>query len=234
MNPLKTYVFSALLIGALAPGLSMAEETTAKITVTGQGRVETVPDMATITLGVTQDAKAASDAMRATSEAMGQALDSLTALGVEERDIQTSNISLNPVWTGNYNDGDRRITGYLASNTVRVRVRDLDALGELMDAVIQDGANAFQGLSFGVADPQPLQDEARKNAVSEAMRKAQIMAEAAGLTLGSVRSMSEAGNTAPRPVMMEMAAARSSDAVPVAAGEVSLSATVTMVFELTD
>ncbi|MEO1733453.1 MAG: SIMPL domain-containing protein, partial [Pseudomonadota bacterium] len=128
----------------------------------------------------------------------------------------------------------RRITGFQASNTLIVRIRDLGGLGAMMDAVLQDGANDFRGLSFGMADPGPHVDAARSDAVADAMRKAQLMAAAAGLRLGPVLSISEGGSGQPRPMMMEMAAARASDAMPVAPGEVSLSATVSMVFALKD
>lgn len=210
-----------------------AEATQRQITVTGEGSVATVPDMATINLGVTHQAKEAGAAMAATSQATANMLQRLAALGVEARDMQTSNLSLNPVWSNrnSSSSGNPRISGYVASNSVHVRVHDLTALGRVLDAVIAEGANDFNGLRFSVEDPDPLMDLARQKAVADAMARALLLTMAAGVTLGPVQSMSEHGGR--RPVMMEMSAARSND-VPIAAGEVSVSASVSMVFAIAD
>lgn len=110
-------------------------------------------------------------------------------------------------------------------------MRDLSALGSVLDAVIADGANSFQGLNFGLQDPEPTLDEARRRAVADGLRKAALYAAAAGVRLGPLTSLSEAGSNQPRPEMMQ-AARMSSDAVPVAPGEVTVSASVTMVFAI--
>ena len=203
-----------------------------QIMVMGEGQVEAVPDMATITLGVTHEAKAAREAMAATSDAVARILEQLGAMGIAERDLQTSNLTLNPVWSdrsgsvGGYN----QISGFAASNTVFVRVRDLDGLGQILDAVIDVGANDFNGLSFSVQEPEPLEMQARDAAVADAMAKAVALAKAAGVTLGPVRSITDNGGGG-GPVMMEMAASRKGG-VPIAAGEVTVSAMVSMVFDI--
>ncbi len=215
------------------PGAVWADDPQAQITVTGQGRVAAVPDMATINLGVTNHAKAAGAAMAATSEATAKILQRLSDLGVEARDMQTSSLTLNPVWSDRNSSGSGNpdISGYVASNLVLVRVRDLSDLGRIMGAVIDDGANNFNGLQFTVQDPDPLLDEARQLAVADAMAKAELLTTAAGVGLGKVLSMAEQGGG--RPVMMEMDSARSAG-VPIAAGEVSISASVTMTFAIGD
>ena len=227
------HVLSALLALVLAAGTVSAEETRV-ITTTGIGLVEAAPDMATLRLGVTHDAKEAAAAMAATSEGVRAVLTRLEAAGVDARDMQTDQLSLQPVWS-DYNantQNARQITGFLATNMLTVRIRDLEALGSILDLVISDGANSFNGLSFGLQDPKPMQDAARAEAVKDAMDRAQQLAEAAGVTLGPIQSISEFGG-APQPQMMEMAAARVSD-VPIASGELTLSAQVNIVFAITD
>lgn len=220
---------SIILISlGLAAG-AMAAETGPTITVTGRGEVAAAPDMATITLGVTSQARTAAEAMDKTSAATAAILKELEAAGIAARDMQTSDLSLDPVWSNRGGNGAApRIEGFTARNTLRVRVRDLDRLGAVLDDVLRVGANTFRGLSFGLQEPQPLADQARAEAVADAQRKAALMAEAAGMALGPVLSISEAGGAAPVPVMMKAARA----AIPVAAGEVSQTATVTMVFAL--
>lgn len=227
----------AILAALVAFGLasrSEAEQGTRVITVVGEGQVEAVPDMAMITLGVTHEASEAVEAMEQVSQRTANILDRLTTLEVDPTDVQTSRFSLNPVWSNrNSSTGARpEISGFAASNAVTVRVRELTSLGQILDAVIADGANTFNGLQFLVQDPKPLQDEARRRATADAMDRAAQLAKAAGVTLGSVQSISELGGGA-QPVRMEMAAMRDGG-VPIAAGEVSMTASVSMVFEILD
>jgi len=220
-------------LNIVVAGPVWADEIQRQITVSGQGKVAAAPDMVTINLGVTKQAKEAGAAMAATSGATAQMLQRLTDLGVKARDMQTSNLSLSPVWSNRNSSGPDApvITGFVARNSVLVRVRDLSDLGQIMDAVIAGGANDFNGLQFTVQEPEPLMNKARQAAVADAIAKAQLLTAAAGVTLGKVLSMSEQGGG--RPVVMEMAAARSNN-VPIAAGEVSINASVTMVFAIDD
>lgn len=224
---------AALWMGATSP-MFAAELEGPHLTVSGEGRVDSVPDLATITMGVTNQAKNANDAMTATSTAVRAILDQLAADGIAPRDLQTRDLSLQPVWNNRNSNTqlDPEIVGFQASNTVIVRVRDLDALGGILDRVIQSGANTFQGLSFGLQDPAPVIEAAQRAAVVDARRKAELFAEAAGLKLGAVLQLSEAGGGSyPMPVArMEM----SSAPVPVAQGEVSTSASVNMVFVISE
>ncbi|XDA96862.1 SIMPL domain-containing protein [Sulfitobacter sp. LCG007] len=217
-------------------GVAAAQETPAGrvITVTGQSIVSAAPDMASITLGVTEQAESAAAAMSATSEAVSAILERLAAAGIEPRDMQTSGLSLNPVWSnrGGNAEGAPGITGYEASNTVTARVRDLSGLGDLLDAVVQNGANTLNGLAFDVQDPKPLESEARKGAVKDAMDRAAELAGAAGVTLGQVRTINEYVQRA-QP-MMRMADEAAPSAVPIAQGEVSFQGSVEMVFTIAD
>lgn len=204
------------------------------ITVTGRGEVFAAPDEATVTIGVTTEAPEASAAMRDNSEAMGAVQARLVALGIAERDLQTTALSLQPRWDHQQSqDGQPRITGFVATNMLTVRVRDLGALGGVLDATLGDGANTLGGLSFGISDDRALRDEARRAAVAEAVATARVLAEAAGVTLGGIEEILEGGG-ANRPVpfaRMDMAMAES---VPVAPGEVSLDAQVTITWALGD
>ncbi len=231
---MKKVAFLAAILAVTAASFAHAEER--RISVDATGVVQAEPDMATITLGVTNEDKQASNAMQATSDAVAQILKRLDDMGVEARDVQTRDLSLSPVWSGrNVSNNDRpEISGFVASNRVLVRVRDLTQLGTIMDAVIRDGANDFGGLSFGVQDPSPLRAQARAKAVAEATAKAEQLAQAANVTLGPVQQISEqAGGIRPVAQMraMDMAEAGS---VPVAGGEVSVSVNVTMEFGIAD
>ncbi|MBK0329051.1 SIMPL domain-containing protein [Rhodobacteraceae bacterium F11138] len=235
---MKRALSMATLSGIIAlsmAGEALAETESRLITVTGEGRIEAVPDMATVTLGVTNEAPEAKAAMDATSAAVAQVLDRLQAMGLEPRDIQTQRFSLNPVWSDRgYSDGKRpEITGFVASNMVMARVRDIETLGPVLDAVISEGANDFNGLQFGVQDNKPLIEAARKEAVEDGIAKARQLAEAAGVTLGPVVSIADHGGNNPRPMKMELASARDGS-MPVAAGEISLTASVSMVFSISD
>ncbi len=217
---------------AMVSGAAAAE--TAKIIVSGQGEVSAAPDMAVVSVGVTNEARTASAALAANSQAMGAVLQRLLDAGIGERDLQTSNLSLSPRWDQpRQADTQPRIVAFVASNQLSVRVRVLEELGGILDLVVQDGANTLGGLSFAISEPEPLLDEARSAAVADATRKARLLAEAAGVTLGPLLEMSEAGGGGgPIPMArMEMSLA---DAVPVASGELEMSATVTMVFAIAE
>ena len=121
-----------------------------------------------------------------------------------------------------------------AGNTVHIRVRDLDKLGGLLDQVVEDGANTFNGLSFGLQDSTDAKNEARRRAVADARAKAELYAEAAGVSLGKIIELTDGVTSSPQPMFMERSAMVMSDAVPIAEGEVSTSARVTITFEIAE
>ena len=216
----------------LSAGAGFAQDSAPKLTVTGEGEAVAVPDMATVSLGVSAQNPDPGAAMNEASEVAGAILARLDAMGIAARDRQTSDVGLQPIWNAHDSDRPREITGYEASNRLTVRVRDLDQLGAVLGAVTEDGANRLSGLSFGLQDPDPVSEAARRDAVADAMERAKVLAEAAGVTLGPVLSISESGGGyAPSPMpMMEARVA----AAPIAAGASTINARVTMVFELAD
>ena len=163
---MKAFAFLVAILAVATAGTAHAQER--RITVTGTGSVEAAPDMATLTLGVTNRDAQAAVSMQATSEAVAKILARLQQLGVEARDIQTRDLSLSPVWNGRrpQQDDAPEIEGFVASNRVFVRLRELDRLGEVLDAALRDGANHFGGLSFAVQDPEPLTAAARHKSVT--------------------------------------------------------------------
>ncbi len=226
----RTALALALALAATLP--ARAEPPVPQITVTGEGRVDRAPDLATISLGVTTQGATAAMAMAANSDGVAAVLANLAAAGVEPRDIQTSGLSLNPNWTGYDSGSTPKIDGYMATNMVTVRVRALDSLGAVLDAAVRDGANTLNGLTFGLADPDPAMDEARRKAVADAQRRAALLAEASGVALGRVLTISESSGVGVPVPMYRMDAAQSAAPVPVAGGEVSLVANVTITWEL--
>lgn len=198
------------------------------VTVAGSGTISATPDQAEITIGVVTQAATAAPALAANSQAMERLLQSLGNLGIGPRDIQTTNISVSPQRRAPKEGQPPEITGYEVSNQVRVKVRDLARLGQVLDRQVSQGANLVYGIHFGLQEPAPLLDEARKRAMADARRRADLYAAAAGLKVGRVLSVQEAGVTPPGPApRMAMSAA-----VPVAPGEQEIQATVTVTFTL--
>ncbi|NVK13795.1 MAG: SIMPL domain-containing protein [Rhodobacteraceae bacterium] len=231
----KKLLAAALMLSMSASALAASETVPPRqITVNGESTLQVPPELATITLGVTEEAEEAAAAMAAVSQSMGAVITRLKEGGIAAEDMQTQQISMRPVWSQDrsYDSGGRReITGFEASNTLMVRVRDLDGLGPVLDKVLAAGANRFQGLSFAVSDPAAVIDQIRGEAVKDAIRKAQQLADAAGMELGPVRSITEHGGGGGRPMMaMEMAR---SDAMPIEAGELSFTHNVSVVFDMT-
>lgn len=226
----KAIATAVILIGCAAP---LWADTERLITVTGQGSVEALPDMANIKVGVTREAQLAGEALDATSGAVRDVIARLEEAGISPRDMQTQGLSLQPKWSRRSSDSGEnpRITGFVARNSLSVRVRDLESLGGILNAVVEDGANTFDGLQFTISEPDAAIAAARADAVADAIAKAEQLAQAAGVSLGPVQSITENG-AAPRPMMMEMAGARMDNDVPVARGEVSLTAQVSIVFAI--
>ncbi len=225
---------SALVLPLAAPVAAQDAAHTAPartISVTGTGTVDAAPDMATLMIGVTTQGTTAAEALGANTTATEAVIARLTASGIEARDMQTSNLSINPNWTG-YDSSTPTISGYMASNILTVRVRMLDTTGTVLDAAVTDGANTLNGLTFGLADPEPAYKEARKEAVADARAKAELLATAAGVTLGPILSIADMGTmTDPAPMYRDAVA---SAPVPVVGGELGLIANVSVTYEITD
>jgi len=214
-----------LLVLATSVAPATADDSRA-IMVGGEGTVRAVPDMAELIAGVQTRAPAARTALDRNNAEMEKVMAALRQAGVAAADLQTSQFSVSPTYERS-DRGMRRMTGYQAVNRVTVKVRDIATVGTLLDAAVSAGANDVQGVRFTIAEPGKLMDEARRRAVADAMRRARLLAAAAGVKLGAVRSIDERGIQAPRPLMMAADAAR---AAPVAPGEQEIRARLTVRF----
>lgn len=234
----------ALLSTALvSPALAqdhMQNQPFPRMSMQGNGVVTSAPDIATITTGVVANAATANLALDANNTAMTALIGVVKDAGVAARDIQTSGFSVQP----RYIHSDKRdaagyqlpskISGYQVSNSVSIRVRDLTAIGPLLDSVVNVGSNTVGSIRFGVDDSSDLLNKAREHAIENAISKATLYADAAGVCLGSILSISENGGYRPEPVMMRaMAVEMVSDAsVPVEAGELSFAMSVNVEWAL--
>lgn len=227
---------SALVIAA-APAVAQETPQTATLTAEGVGAAMGTPDTAIINIGVTSRAETPSEALEANSNDMQSVIDTIRAAGVDESDISTSGFSISPVYANTSSSarpiegGDNQqagIVGYTVTNQVTVRIRDLDSSGGVLDQVVAAGANQINGIRFDFAEPQPMQDEAMANAIADARRKAEIMAEAAGVELIRIISVSAYGSN-PQPQFDMMRAANS---VPIVAGEQAITANATVTYEI--
>lgn len=217
---------AALVAAALLATPAPAQTTPpAMISVTGEASISVPPDLAQIDGGISSDAKTAREASDANNAAMGKVLLALKAAGIEEKDVQTSRLSLQPQFAPN-RPGPSPVVGYRASNHVTVRVRDVTKIAGMIDTLVGAGANEIGGINFMVSQSSKLLDEAREKAVADARRKAEIFARAAGVTLGAPLSISEEGSPGPTP-FRKMAGGMAASA-PVAQGEETLSVTVSV------
>jgi len=227
-----TIGLGALMALGLFAGNAKAEEFQRTITITGQGQVSVKPDIAVVDSGVVTQAKTAAEALAANTEAMQSVFAALKNLGIEDRDMRTSQFSVNAMHTRPERGEAARISGYQVSNLVSVTLRDLDRVGEVLDRLVSNGSNELRGIRFQVEKPGPLMDGAREEAVKDALRKAKIYVAAAGVALGPVLTINEhGGGGRPQPMFARAMAMESSD-VPIAAGEQTLSTSVTLVIGL--
>jgi uncharacterized protein len=204
------------------------------ISISGHGEIKAVPDLAVVTLGTLSQADSAKAALEENTKKMENLFAMLKAAGIAEKDMQTSNFSVGPRYDyGNNNGQPPKLVGYDVSNNVTVIVHKIADLGAVLDKAVSAGSNQINGIGFSLADPQAAQDEARKLAVKDALRKAQLLTAAAGVGLGDIMQISENGSYAPQPLAVRaMAMDSAAKAVPVAAGEVGLGADVTVIWEL--
>lgn len=198
------------------------------------GETRLPPDQATINLGVQTEAATAGEALRANATKMTAVIAALKRGGLTDRDIQTSNLSINPQYVYVENQPPR-LTGYQVSNQVTITVRNLANLGQAIDASVNAGANNASGISLGLGDPSAAENNAREAAVKALNAKAELYARATGYRIVRLVSLSEGGGySAPPPMpMMAMAVKREAfDSTPVAGGEMSVRIDVSGVFEV--
>jgi hypothetical protein len=169
--------------------------------------------------------------MRENAARMSEVIAALRKAGVAEKDVQTSTLSLNPQYQYPQNE-PARLTGYQAQNIVAVKVRNLKAVGTAIDAVVAQGSNQINSIAFGIDDPDPLLDSARRDALRKARARGELYAGAAGMKVARIISIAEGASAAPPPFPAPLAVRAMKPETPVAPGEVSLSAVVTVTFEL--
>jgi len=219
----------------LLSGTAVAADSAAPprtLTVSGEGQAKAVPDEAHLSAGVVTQAKKATDALAANTRAMNEVFAMLKRFGIPDKTIQTSEFSVEPQRAPDRNgNGSGKITGYTVSNTVDVTV-DLAKLGPALDALINSGANSLGSIAFGIRDPKPLLAKARGEAIKDAAERAQAYAKAGGFALGSILSVNEGGAEMPRPVYAARMAAAPMAPPPVAAGEETVTANVSVTFAI--
>lgn len=212
------------------PGMAQTQ-TTRVITMGGHGEVRATPDTAMLSAGVSTEGPTAAAALSANNNRMQAVMAAIKKLGVPDKDIRTSNFTVSPRYA-NSNGEAPRITGYQASNQVEVRLEDASKLGAALDALVAAGANQMNSVSFLIRNDAELLAQARTAAVAEARAKAETYAKAAGVSLGAILSISEGGSPGPRPLYAMAAPMVMAKAVPVAMGEQSVGADVTIVWEI--
>lgn len=232
MKPMSRRSLSLMIVAAALATLPIqsapARAAERSITVTGEATVSVAPDNANIRLGVTSQGKNAREASEANARQMTNVLAAIKEAGVADRDVQTSRLSLQPQYEQG-KAGPARLLGFQVTNQVSIRIREIDKFPGILDRAIAAGANEMSGIEFVVSEQSKLLDQARDDAVADARRKAELFAKAAGVKLGAVTTITEEGSTPPRPLMQAMRAS----AVPVAPGEQTLRAAVSVTFELT-
>lgn len=235
---------AALLLCAVSPATSQEQPPPGRppmggrpieppsITVVGSGTAAARPDTAEVSAGVVTQAGTAAQALAQNNAAMEKVIQAVKAMGIADKDIQTTNVSVVPQRRqGRQEPQPPDIVGYEVSNQVRIKVRDLGALGRLLDALVGQGANVLGGISLSVDDPAPVLDQARTKAMADARRKAEVYSKAAGMTLGPVLSIREGAAPVPR-FGVEMPRMMAASPVPVAPGEQEFQASITVTYAL--
>lgn len=238
LAPSPKYLLALLLAAAAPAPQASAHDQPEKrtISLSATGTIKTTPDMVEIGTGVTSEAPSARAALDKNSEAMTKVVGTLKSEGIEAKDIQTANFSVGPIYEQKpYDRPDGKppvVVGYRVTNQVRIRLRDTAKLGAILDKVVTLGANQIDSIAFGVEEPETLKDEARKLALKNVTDNAKLYAEAAGVELGPILSITEEESSyqpryAGAAAQMEMA-----KDVPIEAGTASVEVRVRVTWEL--
>jgi uncharacterized protein YggE len=214
------------------PALAHDEAPKRSISLSATGAVKTTPDKVDISTGVTTEANTAREALDKNTSAMAKVIEALKGEGIDPKDIQTTNFSVNPVYQHTTDGKLPVIVAYRVTNQVRITLHDTGKLGGILDKVVSLGANEIDSIEFGVEEPEALKDEARKLALKNVTDNAKLYAEAAGVELGPILSISEEESSyqprfAPAATRTEMA-----KAVPIEAGTASVEVRVRVTWEI--
>lgn len=206
------------------------------VSVSGEGKVSAPPDVANISLGVSVLAPSVAEARTQAAASLTAMVDSMKRNGVADKDIQTSQLSIYPEY--DYRDGNSVLRGFRVQNSVNAKIRDIDTTGKVVDEAVEAGGNntQIQGISFTIDDPSELQEQARKAAVEDAKRKAEVLANAGGVSLGNPISISEGALNVP-PIYYDAGRAAADSAAPlpetpIEPGELDVSISVTVVWAI--
>jgi uncharacterized protein YggE len=229
---------AAMLTAAGASAALAASDAPAKVratvTVTGEGVIHGVPNLAVLQSAVVTTNADAGAALSQNSAKVRSTLAAFHAAGIADRDIATTDFSITPRYAERKDDDSApRIVDYTVRNAVTVKIRELDHLGAVLQAAVGSGANDVGALSFTFADPGKLLDEARRKAMADARHRAALYAEAAGMALGPVVRITDNGGVVPRPYAMMRTMAAPKGGVPISRGEREVRARVQAVWSLT-
>jgi uncharacterized protein YggE len=238
---MRQVLLATLMLAATAlPVAAEAQQSTinqsiagTRLDITATGEVTRVPDVAVISTGVVTRSATAGGAIQQAATRMARVRAALKAAGVEDRDIQTSNLSLNPEYTY-ANNQPPKLNGYTASNQLSVRFRDIANAGKIIDALVAEGANQINGPTLTIDKPEAALDEARVKAVAAARARADLYARSLGLRIVRVVSISESGGYAPPPMppMVMMAQRSEAASSKLDAGEQKLQVNLSVTYEL--
>jgi len=221
-------LIAAACIALASPAL--AQPVPPSISVSGQATVSAAPDLAEIDAGVATEAKTARAASEANAKAMNAVFTALKSAGIAPKDMQTSQLSLQPQMNHNNSGAPPQITGYRATNRVSITLRDIAKIGDTLDALVASGANDIGGIGFSVSQSSKLLDDARARALEDAHRKAAVYAQSAGVTLGGPLSISEDG--APPPMAFRAKVSMAAAPTSIAPGEQTLHVSVQVSYEI--
>jgi uncharacterized protein YggE len=238
---MKHVILAVLMAGATAlPMAAHAQQTASvvqsiagtRLDLSVTGEVTRVPDVAIISTGVVTRASTATAAIQQAATRMERVRNALRKAGVEDRDIQTSTVSLNPDYVYRENQAPK-LSGYTASNQVSVRFRDIANTGRILDALVSEGANQINGPRLSIDKPEAALDVARVNALASGRARAELYARALGKRVVRLVSVSEGGGSypVPPPVMMMEARAQAAS-TKIDPGEQKVQVNLSMTFEL--
>lgn len=232
-----TTIIAALAFLAIGCGdkstIVQSDQQSAGISVTGTGRASGEPDIAILTLGVESQKDSVAEARSTAADSMNGMIDALKEGGVAEEDIQTTRFSVQPVY--DYSNNKQTLTGFIVSNIVTAKIREIDSTGDLIDAAVEAGGNLarVENLSFTIDDPSTLEEQARRDAMAEARSRAATLADAGGVDLGDPISITESGGVVPVDFSGARAAQDAADELtPILTGQLDVSVTVQVVYGL--
>ena len=230
LKNIAVLITAALLAGAASLSGQSERDKTPVISISGTGEGTAVPDILELTVGVRTEAPSSGQALSRNNQDMDSLIEMLKKSGIPDKDIRTRNVRLYPDYKSE--DGERRVAGYTAVNTVRVTIREIEKAGTIIDQAVRAGGNTVEGMRFFIEDPGLYAEEARKSAFEDARRKAEQLAELAGMELDTVMSLSESSHL-PSPVTPSiMREAKTAASVPVEPGVQSVRVNVQVTWSM--